>query len=219
MPKQLRIVPLGMAVFLLLMGTAFGTTILDTGAVPSPISATVGLTNYGDSRQDFLAVQFTTTEAHTITDIQAYMYREPALSTTDVVNAVIYTNFFNYGYDIPGTPLVSFQIHVGSTADWYRVSGLSYLLGDGIYWLALEPDVTFSGSVPTGFPNVVDRYAYYGYNEPGNFHFWSSYEGNVFNQMGVRIYADGTPVPLPPAALLLGSGLLGLAGWKRFRES
>ena len=27
------------------------------------------------------------------------------------------------------------------------------------------------------------------------------------------------PVPLPPSLLLLGSGLLGLAGWRRFRES
>jgi hypothetical protein len=30
---------------------------------------------------------------------------------------------------------------------------------------------------------------------------------------------DGTVVPLPPTLLLLGSGLLGLAGWRRFRES
>jgi hypothetical protein len=27
------------------------------------------------------------------------------------------------------------------------------------------------------------------------------------------------PVPLPPSAFLLGSGLLGLAGWRRFRKS
>jgi hypothetical protein len=28
-----------------------------------------------------------------------------------------------------------------------------------------------------------------------------------------------TPIPLPPTALLLGSGLLGLASWRRFRKS
>jgi hypothetical protein len=27
-----------------------------------------------------------------------------------------------------------------------------------------------------------------------------------------------TPVPIPPSALLLGSGLLGLAGWRKFRK-
>jgi hypothetical protein len=30
---------------------------------------------------------------------------------------------------------------------------------------------------------------------------------------------DATAVPLPPGLLLLGSGLLGLAGWRRFRKS
>jgi hypothetical protein len=29
----------------------------------------------------------------------------------------------------------------------------------------------------------------------------------------------GSPVPVPPSVLLLGSGLLGLAGWRRFRKS
>jgi len=30
---------------------------------------------------------------------------------------------------------------------------------------------------------------------------------------------DGTPVPLPPGLLLVGSGLVGLVGWRRFRKS
>jgi hypothetical protein len=33
-----------------------------------------------------------------------------------------------------------------------------------------------------------------------------------------QFYADVHPVPLPPSLLLLGSGLLGLAGWRRFRK-
>lgn len=36
---------------------------------------------------------------------------------------------------------------------------------------------------------------------------------------GVNLTIDVTPVPLPGAVWLLGSGLLGLAGWRRFRIS
>jgi hypothetical protein len=36
------------------------------------------------------------------------------------------------------------------------------------------------------------------------------------NEKGLTYY---TAVPLPPTVLLLGSGLLGLAGWRRFRKS
>jgi hypothetical protein len=34
----------------------------------------------------------------------------------------------------------------------------------------------------------------------------------------LMIRYDYTPVPLPPSVLLMGSGLLGLAGWRRFRR-
>ncbi|MFA5183768.1 MAG: PEP-CTERM sorting domain-containing protein [Syntrophales bacterium] len=34
-----------------------------------------------------------------------------------------------------------------------------------------------------------------------------------------KINLDAAPVPLPSTPLLLGSGLLGLAGWRRFRKS
>jgi len=34
-----------------------------------------------------------------------------------------------------------------------------------------------------------------------------------------KVSGGDFPVPLPPTALLVGSGLLGLAGWRRFRKS
>jgi len=34
-----------------------------------------------------------------------------------------------------------------------------------------------------------------------------------------EVQFDGAPVPIPPTMLLLGSGLVGLVGWRRFRKS
>ncbi|MFA5183660.1 MAG: hypothetical protein WC405_20315 [Syntrophales bacterium] len=44
---------------------------------------------------------------------------------------------------------------------------------------------------------------------PNTYHIWTDLLPGTF----------GNAVPLPPGALLLGSGLLGLVGWRRFRKN
>jgi hypothetical protein len=46
------------------------------------------------------------------------------------------------------------------------------------------------------------------------------YAGATGPDVGVAFFrVDAAPVPLPPSAWLLGSSLLGLVGWRRFRKS
>jgi hypothetical protein len=55
-------------------------------------------------------------------------------------------------------------------------------------------------------------------NEASANQWWPNYYEADANNIGVRI-DGGAPVPLPPTVLLLGSGLLGLVGWRRFRKA
>jgi hypothetical protein len=44
-----------------------------------------------------------------------------------------------------------------------------------------------------------------------------AFSGNSFVE-DIALQQPGSAVPLPPSLMLLGSGLLGLAGWRRFRQ-
>jgi hypothetical protein len=66
--------------------------------------------------------------------------------------------------------------------------------GDWAYYFALHTGY----SAAALFDGSNDAYKGYA---------WAVHDGNV-----------GSPVPMPPSALLLGSGLLGLVGWRRFKK-
>lgn len=86
--------------------------------------------------------------------------------------------------------------------------------GETWVWSSGEP-VTFTNWAP-GFPTVSPdtKYAFI-YMFPGfEWHgFWANYENDISFQ-GI---IERSPVPLPSALLLLGSGLAGLAAWRRRR--
>jgi hypothetical protein len=65
---------------------------------------------------------------------------------------------------------------------------------------------------------------------PSGLNVYVTFSDSLSQTVALRIRGDffaiddlqwnkGAPVPLPPTMLLLGSGLLGLVGWRRFRKS
>jgi hypothetical protein len=103
-----------------------------------------------------------------------------------------------------------------------QVSGLNVSLAPGTYWLNVSPIASGSGgsyNSMTSGANAIGQPAgndgnslwtsvHYGY--PG---YTARYGGYDFS-MGV----GGTAVPLPGSVWFLGSGLMGLGAWRRFRK-
>ncbi len=89
-------------------------------------------------------------------------------------------------------------------------------------WISGEP-VTYT-NLWGSWGSYVGNYAYlHPNNHPfatvgtWNHAYWVTDGTDGYNVRGI-IEITTNPVPLPPTMLLLGSGLLGLAGWRRFRK-
>ncbi len=118
------------------------------------------------------------------------------------------------GYN-PGQIIAQYLVAVTKTgvAGWYGVDLPSLRLAAGWYWLAFEIDGNyqdFSGVMLGDSPHPLSLEAK---TWAGNDAPWLRDE---YLNLGFRVY--GELVPLPGAVVLLGSGLLGLAGWRRFRK-
>jgi len=190
------------------------TPLVDTG--PGPVTGGgVDLYNIGGESQ-WLAAEFTLSQSSTIKSVEGWMYYR-FISTNLPLNFVIYGD----GGEIPGNRVFSNTFTLptsASTPGWFGPSNLSWELAAGTYWVAFEAQPGFDGYMPfpsmTPLANEAIRWVREGID--------TGYRntdaiGADFG-LGVRI-SDSNAVPLPGAVWLMGSGLLGLGAWRRFRKS
>lgn len=194
----------GVGLLLLLPATLFAApvTIVDTGnAGPSgPISS---LGHPFD--QAWLAGEFTTATAYEITSIEGWF---------EVYDAGPFqVSLYADGGEVPG-PLLFSQLSFEAPGGlaWRGVSGLSWVIGAGTYWVSFEaPGAVLNAGVPTNAATVP----------LGNEATLNRFNGFVWSEfddlnMAVRILGDDEPaVPEPTGFLLIATGLAGVTQYRR----
>jgi hypothetical protein len=213
---------LGLAAIALVPGVASASFVLDTG---TPDDSTG---SYVLSSSSWLAAQFTTTTAETITSLSAYLTQgvgEPGDTFTFDIDAS--GNFLNTRTN--SRTIIASATGTFTTNGWnanssgFTVNGgassSTFSLAAGTYWLALQvasPNNTKGldapgESSPTNGTAPAAAFAYAGTN--------GQFTENGAPAIGLQI--AGTPaVPLPASVWLLGSGLLaglGLGARRRGR--
>ncbi len=207
-----------LAVAMLLGGVAAqGELIIDTGDPPARVSgwSLYGVDVIGDANYEFvwLAAEIDLAQAYTVTAIEAWLWE----ITPGDISVAIYGD----GGDVPDTgvelfrntfyadiPYVPLGFNNQYTLGWEGPQGLSWNLGPGSYWVALEvlssSVAEFAATDPAA--NPLSHYAL-DYGEG-----WQPGGGN----WGLRVYgtaeSQGDVVPEPATVTLCGLGLIALAG-------
>ena len=156
---------------------------------------------------EWLASQFSLDMDYTLTDIEGFMtYHIGQLGVAIYGDGGEVPDITNELYYMPFTCASE-----GTWPfDWYGLSGLSWNLLTGTYWVAFEvrSGDTYSGSMAQNAPNPLEDEAY-----------WNGSNYLQFDglSLGLKIQGNpvGAPVPEPATMLLLGSGLVGLFGLRR----
>jgi hypothetical protein len=91
---------------------------------------------------------------------------------------------------------------------WYSVLGAA----DG--YIFAENYVSTNSSQAPGYYYSGSSYRFNDTTEAASAYVWDNAQGSYYTNYAFT----GSAVPLPPSMLLLGSGLLGLVGWRRFRK-
>jgi hypothetical protein len=106
---------------------------------------------------------------------------------------------FNQQYELVGSAFSGVDLYCGS-GRWDHFTKIGYLPSEWVY--------PFAG----GF----GAYGATFWTETGGW--WGTDYVEVYWTFTTQPYTADN-VPLPPSVLLLGAGLIGLAGWRRFRKS
>jgi hypothetical protein len=207
--KKLLLLIVYVALFLLQSGTAPGAMILDTGTNDNN-----GLYLLYD--EQWVAGKFTTNQAWNVGAMEGYIRTINAGN----VDVVIYA-YNGTGTTPEGSPLISktFTSQPAGFKGWQGTTGFAGALAAGDYWIAFQvsDDSTFQGAIGdwVSVPNPLSSEAY---TSNGVWLLASEYnlDGRPL-YLGVRI--EESLVPVPGALWLLGSGLVGLVGWRKFRKA
>ena len=200
-----------------------GIALVFAGTQPASADVAMSFTSAITSSQSQLSLGwvFTTNSAVTVDALGYYDYQGDGFITPHTVGI----------FDSGGTLLISASLSAGTsdplTGSFRYVSISPYTLTAGQTFVIAgttegPSDPWAYGNAPgsiQGFTvnpaisigNNASRYLYQGDNilrDPPNPYIYTVYAGPNFQA-----------VPLPPSLLLLGSGLLGLVGWRRFKKS
>jgi hypothetical protein len=196
----------------LAMLPAQAALIVDTG---EPYAAGFGSALSGDNGglqfHQYLAGQFSTTQAYTLQEVSTHLQFNSSFTTAGSFNFKLYAD----ATGLPGTMLfetANLSVPMGAAGAWYSASGLSWTVGPGSYWLAIEADKSPISIVASSAGHPMQANAFdAGWDKPG---VWE-----VLHSGGPSIRIDAvTAVPEPASTLLLLGGIAALGLRTRRRQ-
>jgi hypothetical protein len=164
---------------------------------------------YSNGNQSRFASEFSVSQDWAVTSASAWIVNTGGEGDTLVIA------IHNAGAGVPGTLLYSqaFTGPSGSDSGWYGSTGLNWALtANTTYWV-----------VVSAYDQAANRFVVGGMGEYApnglvNDAMWNGNSWADYDQVNFGWQINGTPVPVPAAAWLLGSGLIGLAALRRTRS-
>ena len=161
----------------------------------------------------YFAGEFSLSQSYTLDGIEAYFSSGGAGNVTIALHSD--------GGNIPGSILNSavVSVPVNTGLGWHGVSGLSWNVSPGTYWVSFTPSSSIDGIMPGVAPSALNEYA------QGSAGVWQDEGANSFDYLGigVRISASqggSTVTPEPTSLALAGFAGIGMAvgAWRRRRQ-